>query len=125
MERTLILVKPDGMQRGLAFEILGRLERRGLKIVGLKLMRVTDALAARALRGACGKAFYQGLIAYITSAPIVAAVFEGTNAVACCAATMGKTNPVEGRYRHDSRRPGARDGPQPRPRLGRAGVGHA
>jgi nucleoside-diphosphate kinase len=93
MERTLILVKPDGMQRGLAFEILGRLERRGLKIAGLKLMQVTPELASEHYAEHKGKGFYEGLISYITSAPIVAAVFEGPNAVAAARATMGKTNP--------------------------------
>jgi nucleoside-diphosphate kinase len=95
MERTLILVKPDGMQRGLAMEILGRLERRGLKLVGMKLMQVTPALAGEHYKEHVGKPFYEGLIAYITSSPIVAAVFEGTNAVAAARATMGKTNPVQ------------------------------
>lgn len=94
MERTLILVKPDGVQRGLAFEILGRLERRGLKLVGLKLMQVTPALAGRHYQEHEGKSFYNGLIEYITSAPIVAAVFEGPDAIAAARATMGKTNPV-------------------------------
>jgi nucleoside-diphosphate kinase len=95
MERTLILVKPDGMQRGLAFEILGRLERRGLKIVGLKLLHVLPDLAARHYAEHLGKPFYEGLIDYITSAPIVAAVFEGPNAIAAARATMGKTNPTQ------------------------------
>jgi nucleoside-diphosphate kinase len=95
MERTLILVKPDGMQRGLATEILGRLERRGLKIVGLKLTQVTQELAAEHYREHEGKGFYAGLIEYITSAPIVAAVFEGPNAITAARATMGKTRPAE------------------------------
>ncbi|HEY8838404.1 MAG TPA: nucleoside-diphosphate kinase [Dehalococcoidia bacterium] len=95
MERTLILVKPDGVQRGLAFDVLGRLERRGLKIVGLKLMLVSDDLASRQYAEHEGKSFYAGLIGYITSRPIVAAVFEGPNAIAAARATMGKTNPVQ------------------------------
>ena len=95
MERTLILVKPDGVQRGLAGEILARLERRGLKFAGLKLMQVDDALARRHYGEHEGKPFFQGLVSYITSAPIVAAVLEGTNAVAVVRATMGKTNPLE------------------------------
>ncbi len=94
MERTLVLVKPDGVQRGLTFEILGRLERRGLKLVGLKLMQVTPALAGRHYEEHEGKGFYNGLIEYITSAPIVAAVFEGPDAIAAARATMGKTNPI-------------------------------
>jgi nucleoside-diphosphate kinase len=95
MERTLILVKPDGMQRGLAFEILGRLERRGLKIAGLKLMQVTAELASEHYGEHKGKPFYNGLIEYITSSPVVAAVFEGPNAIASARATMGKTNPSQ------------------------------
>jgi len=95
MEQTLILVKPDGVQRGLAFEILGRLERRGLRLVALKLMRVTAELAGEHYREHAGKGFYQGLIEYITSAPIVAAVFEGPNAIAAARSTMGKTNPAQ------------------------------
>ncbi len=95
MERTLVLVKPDGMQRGLAGEILSRLERRGLKIVGLKLLQVDEALARRHYAVHEGKPFFEGLVRYITSSPIIAAVFEGTNAVALVRATMGATNPAE------------------------------
>lgn len=94
MERTLVLVKPDGVQRGLAMEILGRLERRGLKLIGMKLMQVTPKLAGEHYNEHVGKPFYAGLIDYITSSPIVAAVFEGPNAIAAARATMGKTNPV-------------------------------
>jgi nucleoside-diphosphate kinase len=94
MERTLILVKPDAMQRGLAGEIITRLERRGLKLAGLKLMNVSDALARRHYAEHEGKAFFEGLIGYITSSPIIAAVFEGTAAIQACRATLGKTNPV-------------------------------
>lgn len=95
MERTLVLVKPDAMQRGLAGEVLGRLERRGLRIVGLKLLQVDRALAERHYAEHVGKPFYEGLIAYITSSPIIAAVFEGTDAVQAVRATMGKTDPRE------------------------------
>ena len=95
MERTLVLVKPDAVQRGLTFEVLGRLERRGLRVVGLKLMRVAEALAAQHYAEHEGKPFYTGLIEYITSAPIVAAVFEGTNAVEVVRTTMGATNPAK------------------------------
>jgi len=93
MERTLILVKPDAMQRGLAGEILRRLEARGLRIVGLKLIQVDRALAERHYAEHAGKPFYEGLIAYITTCPIVIAVFEGTDAVEAVRTTMGKTNP--------------------------------
>jgi nucleoside-diphosphate kinase len=95
MERTLILVKPDGMQRGLAGEIIGRLEQRGLRIVGLRLLHVDRELAHRHYGEHEGKPFFEGLVAYITSSPIVAAVFEGTNAVAAARNTMGITNPTE------------------------------
>ena len=93
MERTLILVKPDGVQRGLAGEILARLERRGLRIAGLKLLQVDRALAERHYGEHVGKPFYEGLVAYITACPIVAACFEGTDAVETVRNTMGKTNP--------------------------------
>ncbi len=95
MERTLVLVKPDGMQRGLAGEIIHRLERRGLRIVGMKLMQVTRELAEKHYGEHVGKPFYEGLVAYITSAPVVAAVFEGTNAAAAVRGSVGATNPSE------------------------------
>jgi nucleoside-diphosphate kinase len=95
MERTLVLIKPDAMQRGLATEILGRLERRGLRIVGLKLMQVDRALAERHYGEHVGKPFFEGLVSYITACPIIAAVFEGTNAVESVRNTMGKTNPKD------------------------------
>ena len=93
MERTLVLIKPDAMQRGLAGEIIGRLERRGLRIAGLKLLQVDRALAERHYGEHAGKPFYEGLVAYITACPIVAAVLEGTDAVETVRNTMGKTNP--------------------------------
>jgi nucleoside-diphosphate kinase len=95
MERTLVLIKPDAMQRGLASEILGRLERRGLRIVGLKLLQVDRALAERHYGEHVGKPFFDGLVGYITSFPIIAACFEGTGAVESVRTTMGKTNPRE------------------------------
>jgi nucleoside-diphosphate kinase len=95
MERTLVLIKPDAMQRGLASEILGRLERRGLRIVGLKLMQVDRELAERHYGEHRGKPFFEGLVGYITACPVIAAVFEGTGAVESVRSTMGKTNPRE------------------------------
>ncbi len=95
MERTLVLVKPDGMQRGLAFEILGRLQQRGLKIVGLKLMQVPEELAAQHYSEHVGKGFYPDLVSFITSRPIIAAVFEGPDAITAARQTMGKTNPLQ------------------------------
>jgi nucleoside-diphosphate kinase len=77
-----------------AGEILSRLERRGLKLVGLKLMQVSDALARQHYGEHQGKSFFEGLIAYITSSPIIAAVFEGTSAIQATRSTLGKTNPA-------------------------------
>jgi nucleoside-diphosphate kinase len=94
MEQTLILVKPDAMQRGLAGEVIARLERRGLRLAALRLLRVEPAMARRHYAEHEGKPFFDGLIAYITSSPIVAAVFEGTNAVAAARQTIGATNPL-------------------------------
>ncbi|MQA00906.1 MAG: nucleoside-diphosphate kinase [Dehalococcoidia bacterium] len=95
MEQTLILVKPDAMQRGLAFEVLHRLERRGLRIAGLRLLQVDEAMAKSHYGEHEGKPFFDGLVDYITSSPIIAAVFEGTNAVAAARQAMGSTNPTE------------------------------
>lgn len=95
MERTLILIKPDAMQRGLAGEIIHRLERRGLRIVAMKLMLVSETLARRHYAEHEGKPFFEGLIQYITSSPIIAAVFEGKNAIEAARQTMGKTNPLQ------------------------------
>ncbi len=95
MERTLILVKPDAMQRGLAGEVLSRLERRGLRIVALRLLQVDEAMAKRHYGEHEGKPFFEPLVSYITSSPIVAAVFEGTDAVAAARGTIGGTNPSE------------------------------
>jgi nucleoside-diphosphate kinase len=94
MERTLILIKPDAMQRSLAGRIVARLERRGLRIVAMRLFQMDEALARRHYAEHEGKPFFQGLISYITTCPIIAAVFEGTNAVAVVRKTMGATNPA-------------------------------
>ena len=94
MERTLVIVKPDAMQRGLMSAILGRLEARGLKLVGLKLVAVDQALARRHYAVHEGKPFFAGLIDYITSSPVAVAVYEGREAVAVVRATVGATNPV-------------------------------
>ncbi len=95
MERTLVLVKPDAMQRGLAGEIIARLERRGLKIVAIRLLRVTKPLARRHYAEHEGKPFFPGLVDYITSSPIIAAVFEGPDAIRAARQTMGATSPLE------------------------------
>lgn len=94
-ERTLVLVKPDAMQRGLAGTVLGRLERRGLRLVGLKLTRIDEAQARRHYAEHEGKPFFADLVAYITSSPVVAAVFEGTDAAAAVRASVGATNPAK------------------------------
>lgn len=94
MERTLILAKPDAVQRGLVGEIISRLERRGLEIVGMKLMTVNTAMAQEHYKEHAGKPFYEGLVDYITSCPIVAMVFAGPNAVEVARTTIGATNPA-------------------------------
>ena len=94
MERTLILVKPDAVQRGLIGEIITRFERRGLQIVGMKMMNVGAALAREHYKEHVGKPFFKGLVSYISSTPIVAMVVEGKNAVEVCRSTIGATNPV-------------------------------
>ncbi len=95
MERTLVLVKPDAMQRGLASEVLGRLERRGLKIVAMRLLRMDEALARKHYAEHVGKPFLEGLVSFITSSPVIAAVFEGENAIALVRQTMGATDPAK------------------------------
>ena len=104
MERTLVLVKPDGVQRGLIGEVIGRLERRGLRLVAAKFIQVSQELAETHYAIHKGKPFYEGLIKYITSAPVMAMAWEGPNAVAAIRQTMGATRPIEaapGSVRHD------------------------
>jgi nucleoside-diphosphate kinase len=104
LEKTLVLVKPDGVQRGLIGEIISRLERRGLRLIAAKFMEVSQGLAEEHYAIHKGKPFYEGLIRYITSAPVMAMVWEGPNGVAAVRQTMGATNPVEaapGSVRHD------------------------
>ncbi len=104
MERTLVLVKPDGVERGLIGEVTSRLERRGLRLVAAKFMQVSKDLAETHYAIHKGKPFYEGLISYITSAPVMAMVWEGPNAVAAVRQTMGATRPTEaapGTLRHD------------------------
>jgi len=95
MERTLVLLKPDAIQRGLAGEVISRLERRGLRIAALRLIQVEETVAHKHYAEHEGKPFYQGLIDYITSGPVIAAVFEGTRAIEIVRKTMGKTNPAD------------------------------
>ncbi len=104
MERTLVLVKPDGVQRGLIGEVISRLERRGLRLIAAKFMAVSTELAETHYAIHKGKAFYDGLISYITSAPVMAMVWEGPSAIAAVRQTMGATRPTEaapGTVRHD------------------------
>ncbi len=95
MERTLVLIKPDAMQRGLAGELIARLERRGLRIVALRLLHMDEALARRHYAEHEGKPFLEGLIRFITSGPLIAAVFEGNRAVELVRQTMGATDPAK------------------------------
>lgn len=95
MQRTLILVKPDGMQRGLAGQIISRFETRGLKLVGMKLMQVSRELAEEHYAEHKGKGFYEELVSYITSAPVIAMVLEGPEAIEAARMTIGATKPVE------------------------------
>ncbi|MEN8173259.1 MAG: nucleoside-diphosphate kinase [Chloroflexota bacterium] len=104
MEKTFVMVKPDGVQRGLIGEVIARLERRGLKMNAAKFMAVSQDLAETHYGIHKGKPFYDGLIKYITSAPVMAMVWEGPNAVAAVRQTMGATKPTEaapGSVRHD------------------------
>lgn len=95
MERTLILVKPDGVQRALIGDIISRFERRGLKLIGMKLMQVTPELAAEHYAEHRGKPFYAGLTEYITGGPVVAMVWEGKNAIDTARTTIGATDPLK------------------------------
>ena len=93
MERTLILLKPDALQRGLAGEIISRMEQRGLKFVGMKLMQLDDATARRHYAEHEGKPFLDSLIGFITSGPLIAAALEGPNAIELVRKQMGATDP--------------------------------
>ncbi|MFN2182545.1 MAG: nucleoside-diphosphate kinase [Anaerolineae bacterium] len=94
MERTLVIIKPDAVQRGLIGPILTRFERRGLRIAAMKLIQITPELAARHYQVHQGKPFYGALVEFITSGPVVVAVIEGTDAINTVRKTMGATNPA-------------------------------
>ncbi|HET7092201.1 MAG TPA: nucleoside-diphosphate kinase [Thermomicrobiales bacterium] len=94
VEQTLVIVKPDGVQRGLVGEILGRLERRGLKLAALRMLTIEPKISARHYAEHEGKPFYAGLIDYIGSGPSVVAVFAGPRAIQATRATVGATDPV-------------------------------
>ena len=95
MERTYLMVKPDGVQRGLVGEIMSRFEKKGLKLVAAKLMVIPKETAEKHYAEHKDKKFFPSLIAYITSGPVFAMVWEGENAVQVCRNIMGKTNPQE------------------------------
>jgi len=95
MERTLIIVKPEGVQRGLIGNVVARFEQRGLKLVGLKLIQITPELAEQHYGVHKGKPFYAGLVKHITSGPVVVGVVEGPKAISVVRTTMGATNAAE------------------------------
>lgn len=104
MQKSLVLVKPDGVQRGLIGQVISRLENRGLRLVAAKFIWVSNELAETHYAEHKGKPFYDGLIKYITSAPVMAMVWEGPEAIAAIRQTMGSTRPREaapGSVRHD------------------------
>jgi len=95
VERTLVILKPDAVQRGLIGQITARLEQRGLKLVSMKFIQIDSDLAARHYAVHKGKPFYAGLIAYITSSPVVVQVWEGKRAIDTVRRTCGATNPID------------------------------
>jgi len=95
IEKTFVMVKPDGVQRGLVGKILQRFEERGLKICAMKMMKIPKELAERHYGEHKGKGFYEPLLSHITSGPVVCMVLEGENAVAAVRTMMGKTNPQD------------------------------
>jgi len=104
LERTLVLIKPDGVQRNLVGIIINRLESRGLQLVAAKFLSVSDELAREHYKVHTGKPFYEGLIRYLKSAPVMAMVWEGPEAIRAVRQTMGATNPLDaapGSIRHD------------------------
>lgn len=121
MERTLVIVKPDGVQRGLVGEILQRFEKRGMRIAALKLMQVSRELAEKHYAVHKGKFFYEGLVAYISSSPVVVMVISGHDVIKAVRLMVGSTRPNEsaaGTIRGDLAQMGLRnlihasDGPQ-------------
>jgi nucleoside-diphosphate kinase len=95
MERSLVLIKPDAMQRGMAGIVISRLEKRGLRIAAMKMLQMDKALAQRHYAVHQGKAFFNDLVEFITSSPIIAAIFEGEKAIEAVRQTMGATDPVK------------------------------
>ena len=95
MERTFVAIKPDGVQRGLIGAVIGRLERRGFKLAAIRIMQMDEELASQALAEHVNRPFYPGYVAHITSAPMVAMVWEAENVVSLVRQTIGVTNPAE------------------------------
>lgn len=95
MERTFVMIKPDGVQRCLIGTTIKRFEEKGFKLVAMKLMCVSNELACEHYKEHVGKPFYEKLISYITSGPVVAMVIEGNNSVSSIRTMVGKTNPLE------------------------------
>jgi nucleoside-diphosphate kinase len=95
MERTYLMIKPDGVQRGLMGEIIGRFEKKGLKIVGLKMIRISREMAEEHYAEHVGKPFFGPLVDYITSGPVLAMVVEGKDVIATAREMMGATNPLK------------------------------
>jgi nucleoside-diphosphate kinase len=95
MEKSLVLIKPDALQRGLAGEIISRLEKKGLKIVAMKMLHMDKNLAQRHYAIHKGKAFFDDLVNFITSSPVIAIVFQGKNAVEIIRQMMGETDPAK------------------------------
>lgn len=95
MERTYLMLKPDGVQRNLVGEIISRFEKRGFKIVGLKMIRISRELAEKHYGEHVGKPFFEPLVGFITSGPVVAMVIEGKDAVSAAREMMGATNPLK------------------------------
>ena len=95
MQQTFLAIKPDGVQRGLIGKIISRLEEKGFKLVGMKLMKVTNELAQKHYGEHKDKPFFKGLVSFITSGPIVAMVWEGKNIISALRKMMGKTNPAD------------------------------
>ncbi len=95
MERTLVILKPDAVQRGLIGQITARLEQRGIKLVGMRFIHIDNELAARHYAVHKGKPFYGGLIKYITSSPVVVQVWEGKRVIEIVRRTCGATNPID------------------------------
>jgi len=95
MEKTFVMVKPDGVQRNLIGEIISRFEKKGLKLAGMKLLAIPRVLAEEHYKEHVGKPFFEELVFFITSGPVVAMVLEGQEAISLARGMMGKTNPLE------------------------------